>query len=707
MATPKKIREYEFRNKIGLPRPGGRGIQSTQIQVWMLRILVRLGGIKQVCGPRGFHAQDSIIKGLGLEKWELAEKVDGRKFRSALESRLRKLEKEPEAMEPSTTVRKNAKHLGRAVGLSATEAALLEFAVLIHSNKALDDACDLLQELNFSRMAQSMAVMLDLCEEDVAKALGPSGTLARSGLLTVDHSTRSLRGKLDLISSKFAGTLATVEADVLTLLRGIVNRANAGSLTLDDFGHASESTEILLPYLKRARETGRAGVNVLIYGPPGTGKTELVKAISSHMNFDLYEVAYEDDDRDPVAADARLRAFRAAQCFFATQQALLMFDEIEDVFNDGEGPFGGKSTGQKRKAWINRMLETNPIPTLWISNSIHSMDRAFLRRFDMVMELAIPPLGKRRAIAEQACAGLLPPARIERIARSEVLSPAVVARATSVIRLIKDDLGEQKIAAAAERLINCTLEAQSHRPLDQQDANRLPEIYDPEFIAADTDLAQVAAGLAATGSGRLCLYGPPGTGKTAYARYLAEQMEVPLIVKRASDLLGMFVGQNEKNVARAFAEATREGAILLIDEVDSFLRDRREAQWGWEASLVNEMLTQMESFNGIFIASTNLMDNLDQASLRRFDLKVKFNYLRLEQVLKLYLRYCEMLGIVVSETQDCNRLRGLTQLTPGDFAAVFRRHRFHPITSAARLVDALAAECEVKEAPVRRIGFVH
>ena len=118
-------------------------------------------------------------------------------------------------------------------------------------------------------------------------------------------------------------------------------------------------------------------------------------------------------------------------------------------------------------------------------------------------------------------------------------------------------------------------------------------------------------------SGRLCLYGPPGTGKTAYGRWLAEQLDMPLLVKRASDLMSMYVGQNEKNIALAFNEAANDGALLLIDEVDGFLQDRKGAQRGWEVSLVNEMLAQMESFPGVLIASTNLMEGLDTAGLRR------------------------------------------------------------------------------------------
>lgn len=77
-----------------------------------------------------------------------------------------------------------------------------------------------------------------------------------------------------------------------------------------------------------------------------------------------------------------------------------------------------------------------------------------------------------------------------------------------------------------------------------------------------------------------------------------------------------------KNIASAFSEAERDNAVLLIDEVDSFLRDRRDAKASWEVTQVNEMLTQMEQFQGVLIASTNLIEGFDQAALRRFDLKL-------------------------------------------------------------------------------------
>src|SRR5690606_2551430 len=134
------------------------------------------------------------------------------------------------------------------------------------------------------------------------------------------------------------------------------------------------------------------------------------------LSAELFEVASEDAEGDPFSGVKRLRAFSAAQSFFAQRRSLILFDEVEDVFNDGDHFFGRKSTAQTRKAWINRMLEENPVPTLWLSNSISCLDPAFIRRFDMVFELPMPPKKQRERILLNSCGNLLSTNHIARIA---------------------------------------------------------------------------------------------------------------------------------------------------------------------------------------------------------------------------------------------------------------------------------------------------
>ena len=531
--------------------------------------------------------------------------------------------------------------------------------------------------------------------------------LSQTALVIMDRRRHDdLKDMLDLLSSGFANKLISESGSPIDWLRDMVLESAMPHLGLADYPHLKDTLDFLQPYLQQVLRTKKKGVNVFLYGTPGTGKTQLARVLAQQLACPLFEIASEDEDSDPVEGAQRLRAFRTAQAFFQNSPTVMLFDEVEDVFNDGNGLFGRKSTAQTRKAWMNRLLEENTAPTFWLGNSIHSVDPAFIRRFDWVIELPIPPKAQRERIILENCGNILTDKEIKHLAACEDLAPAVVTRAAQVIGSLTDQFPVVRLSTALQQIMHKTLIAQGHPGLNQDNAVRLPAYYDPALINCDTDLSQIVDGIKRNGNARLCLFGMPGTGKTAYSHWLAEQLDKPLHVKRGADLLSMWVGGTEKNIARIFAEAEEDKAVLLIDEVDSFLQDRSNSRHSWEVTAVNEMLTRMETYNGVFIASTNRMDGLDPASLRRFDLKVKFDALKPQQAWKLLNSYCLALGL---QTPDANlkpALQKLDGLTPGDFAALGRQHRFRPISDANALIIALQAECTLKT-PHRKqaIGF--
>jgi SpoVK/Ycf46/Vps4 family AAA+-type ATPase len=183
------------------------------------------------------------------------------------------------------------------------------------------------------------------------------------------------------------------------------------------------------------------------------------------------------------------------------------------------------------------------------------------------------------------------------------------------------------------------------------------------------------------------------------------EIDRPIQVERGSDLFSPFVGMTEQAIARTFERATRDNAVLLIDEVDSFLQDRTHARHSWEVTQVNEMLTQIENFPGLLIASTNFLDHLDPASLRRFDLKLHFDYLKPEQTRSLLSSYCRSLALTEPDAEDLAMIDSLETATPGDFATVARQHRFQPFRDAGGLPRAVITESAIKTHRSRRIGF--
>ena len=679
------------------------------IRLWMLRILVPLNG------ARGLHRspidEADLCDALGVT-FEPPESMSaegrGRKLRAILEPVWQQAESTAENIQAPGPLRDNVAQLTTLLGLTELDSALLEFASMMHGHPVLDNCADALGGLNSHRTIPVLAGILASPERDVREALASSGRLAQSGLLSLSHGTHdTLSTKLNLLSDRFCDAIASPGVEPLSFLEGSVAPSSAATLHLDNYPHLAAEIRIARNFLASAMQRRKAGTNVLIYGPPGTGKTELVRALAADLGCELFEVATQDEDGDPIGGGSRLRAYRAAQRFLAAREALILFDEVEDVFDPPPLGFLGhiSGSGSNRKGWINKALEGNPVPTLWVTNSVRSLDPAYVRRFDVVIEAPIPPLSVRQRVVRESCGSLANEATLRHLATSEQLAPAILTRAAGVVEALGPEMEPAERSQALLRMVNQTLQAQGHDTLPQRPAAGLPEGYDPGCVRADTDLVGLAQGICRSEAARMCLYGPPGTGKTAYARWLAEQLDRPLYIRRASDLLSKWLGDSEKNVARAFREAEVDGAVLLIDEVDSFLRSRLEARHSWEASLVNEMLTQMESFSGVFIASTNLMDDLDEAALRRFDLKVRFDYLDAEQARTLFTKVCEQLGVAPPDAADLARLSLPSTLTPGDFAAVLRQHRFRAIATTMALANALEAECNIKHPPRRAIGF--
>ena len=160
----------------------------------------------------------------------------------------------------------------------------------------------------------------------------------------------------------------------------------------------------------------------------------------------------------------------------------------------------------------------------------------------------------------------------------------------------------------------------------------------------------------------ILLYGVSGAGKSMWAEYLAQELNMPYIKKRASDLMGAFVGQSEANIAKAFEEAREAGAVLVIDEADSFLFDRSKATQSHQVSSVNELLTQMEDYPYPFIMTTNLKSKIDSACFRRFIFKIKFDYMTEKNVIAAIKEY---FGKTIELTKE--EVKELKHLAAGDF----------------------------------------
>lgn len=145
---------------------------------------------------------------------------------------------------------------------------------------------------------------------------------------------------------------------------------------------------------------------------------------------------------------------------------------------------------------------------------------------------------------------------------------------------------------------------------------------------------------------RIIFYGPPGTGKTMTSYSLAKSLKRQVLAFDCSKILSMYVGESEKNVRKIFdtfkelSTKTKTEPILLLNEADQFLSSRSSGPGGGAEQMHNQMqnifLEQIEQFEGILIATTNLLENIDVAFSRRFNYKIEFKRPNREQRIKLW-----------------------------------------------------------------------
>ena len=648
----------------------------------------------------------------------------------------------------STLVQKNIDALAGLLQLNPAERALLLYGTLARYQRELRG---LLVEFKVSSAQEAYVALAGVAGVDateLAEALRAGSRLERIGMVENLISEQNITDLADLmkVSDQLPPVLMREYKGPADLMAVFTRPAPKSELSVADFGFVQADVQVLTTLLKNAAARKAPGVNILLYGPPGTGKTELAKVCAAAAGLELYEVEYADRDGNSLSGRDRYRSLQISQVFLkGTPGVALLFDEVEDVFPpitgeaaqliarlDNSDAGAGMNSSVSGKAWVNQILETNPVPVLWITNRIEQIDPAFRRRFQYHLLLKSPPPGAREGLVQRALADTpVSEGFAARLAERRGLTPAQIRTAVRFARLagstaaapteVEVDAGTDA-PASIEALIQRQL-ANADKALGAAPSERGPRAvvtrYDlgllnvecrfevPRIIEALQRRGERRAG--SVPSSTLCFHGLPGTGKTALAEHIAERLGRPLMIRQTSDIASKFVGETEQNMARMFEEAAAEDAVLLLDEADSFLRSRRLAERHYEVTEVNEMLQGMERFPGVFICTTNLFDDLDEAALRRFTFKIRFHALKPEQRERMFV--AEALGSdeAALSPEQRGRLAALDLLVPGDFAAVRRQVEILGVDFAPdEFLSQLESEHRVKpEVRTRRgVGFL-
>lgn len=678
----------------------------SQVTVWMARFLVF--GLGLVSDRRSRPLDAEVLDDIGL-----GHLLDGDPNPEAEREQLglwvARIEGTPACR--NHPVFENVEYLGARLGLGALERDVLALAVVMQTETCLPDVLNYTR-MGFRRCARLFAKVLGVEAHAIDAVLRSDGMIVSMRLAIVSRRARATIDEFLELMDGLGQILAESHASASALFACFLHAAPAPRLTSANFPHAAHDLGIASALLRGAIDRRLGGVNILLRGAPGVGKTEVARILAANLGLTLYEVNTENALGQARGRKERFAAYSLCQRLLGpVGEALVLFDEIEDVFPrpSTSGLFGDQARSADDEGWVNRLLEGNPVPTLWVSNHVDQMDAAFIRRFEFVMEMRSPPAGVRQQLLAAHVADLdLDPAWVRRAAGDDRLTPAHIERATRVARIVGP--GADDTATVLTRVLENSFAVHAG-PRRTGLADDSGPTYDPALLNLTHDPTRVVEGLAARPRAAVCLHGPPGTGKTAFVRYAGEAIGRDVHVHRASDLLSRWLGGTEKNLAAMFERARDEGAVLLLDEADSFLNDRAQAVRSWEVTQVNELLVQIEAFEGVLFCATNRLGALDPAALRRFALKIGFAPPDPDQRWRLFLLALSRLGVSTPSGPDAvatrRALDQLDRLTHGDYAAVLRGAAvLGGDWTVRRVLDALADERSAKpESRARPVGF--
>ena len=550
--------------------------------------------------------------------------------------------------------------------LDTAECDILSLAYIVHLDENLSGAMSELSSYRRDSL-NGFSKALTVPPRDLLKAVLPDAPLVKNGLLETDFE----------INRHVAEFLYSSEK---SFIRYLCDEGQGPFYDLYSFPTDPKLIDAAVSLIKNVPDA-----RLLIYGPCGTGKTEFAKTLSDVCGRTPYFVKNSDDVYVAIAASVK-------------GKELIIADEADDALNEWKQR--GVTKGQ-----INKSMDALNKQCIFISNYVYRIDHSTLRRFHLIIEFKELSKKGRVSMWTSNVADLNDFADEETIARYAKkynLPLGVVANsAGAAVKCCRPADKQRDFFETLMKSHDNVVNGDRKKTKKKQKDVKVSEKFNIEYLNTDMDISFITGyikkyiDMAETNKDLRCsllFHGAPGTGKTEFARYIAKLAGRKSIVLKCSDIKNMWVGEAEKNIKKAFEDAREESAVLIFDEADSMLHKRTGDLRTWERNEVNEFLAQMDEYKGMLICTTNFINSLDDACVRRFDFKLEFKPMTNSQILKALNSYFE--GMNFEDNDITPSWRG--QLTLGDIAVVFNRVKLMEIDKAG-VTASLDAEVRAKQ----------
>lgn len=607
-----------------------------------------------------------------------------------------------------------------AMGMSDDAIALLKFFSVVE--RGGDDVGLFIEEITGKKQTHFNAItsrMTGISYDRVNALLAEDSMLLSSGLVEIDKD----HPDIPMLSSFVRDILLdrTMDKD------GIRSRLSGRAVTTaldwqEDFnnlGDYGRDIEKLVQHAIDERKSGRDTPGPVIWftGEPDTGKTSAAIALVQHLaktNPDLEirligeKINHNQDEQSGLTQVQSLKPEdRMSQIMLSVglsrgnPNVIFLVEEPESFMPKAHSHNEGDE-GPIERVIVQRLFEQNPAAALIFTTNHADEIHPAVRRRGIEVEFTLPGRAQRAEIIKRVLQKHeieLPEEKIDTLAKTYQVPAGKWASAIPMAKITADDPDDpeqifQKISTWVERQAerdhgNAQHIKPAHIVSNKYDLNLVNLTGNNNAMGVDRFIEGIENVARKSGGFEILLEGWPGTGKSEMGWMIGERLDQEVMYIQRSDILNMFVGGSEANLARMFKSALDRDAILMIDEVETLVPRRGGQNANHENSLVAEFLSQMDRFQergGRIIVTTNHADQVDPAVERRFEDRLAFDFLRSDQVLYAWDKF-----FGASPPDHIKpELQKMQRLTPSDFARTAKvASRTDMITKPDLLLTAL------------------